>query len=107
MAKKNQLVEAKNPPEKKKKESQTSAPEQIQIFEELERKKKVKLSIVSYAIGVCAVLLLGAVYCPLGGERRLVHGDLRFHFGTVLLGGGVLARTDDLQRLVHKKDRSG
>ena len=37
MAKKNQLVEAKNPPEKKKKESQTSAPEQIQIFEELER----------------------------------------------------------------------
>lgn len=58
MAKKNQLVEAKNPPEKKKKESQTSAPEQIQIFEELERKKKVKLSIVSYAIGVCAVLLL-------------------------------------------------
>ena len=80
MAKKNQLVEAKNPPEKKKKESQTSAPEQIQIFEELERKKKVKLSIVSYAIGVCAVLLLG---------------------------GGVLARTDDLQRLVHKKDRSG
>ena len=47
MAKKNQLVEAKNPPEKKKKESQTSAPEQIQIFEELERKKKVKLSIGS------------------------------------------------------------
>ena len=51
MAKKNQLVEAKNPPEKKKKESQVSAPEQIQIFEELERKKKVKLSIASYAIG--------------------------------------------------------
>ena len=58
MAKKNQLVEAKKPPEKKSKDSQAFAAEQIQIFEELERKKKVKLSIASYAIGVCAILLL-------------------------------------------------
>lgn len=107
MAKKNQLVEAKNPPEKKKKESQTSAPEQIQIFEELERKKKVKLSIVSYAIGVCAVLLLVLFIARWAGSDAWFTVICDFTFGTVLLGGGCPCPHCELQRLVHKKDRSG